>query len=219
MLNSPVFYWGKNFADKINLSLYKKILDIGCRQGELSAYLAKQYQQQKIVAIDNIEDNITQAKNSYSLSNLTFETIDALSLPYIENFDAVISFSCLHWIANKTKILRNIYQSLKPGGKAFIQFFALHGRLKNDRFFYQLARHSKWKNYFKQFTPNYSEITLAEAIGLLQNVGFIIHHLGFSCHETIFNHSNQLHQWLSSWVSHLQRIPKRKQDFFIRGID
>jgi trans-aconitate methyltransferase len=46
-------------------------------KGDLSAYLAKQYKQQKITAIDNIEDNIIQAKNLYSLSNLTFETADA----------------------------------------------------------------------------------------------------------------------------------------------
>ena len=215
MLNSPVFYWGKSFVDKINLNHYKKILEIGCRSGELSAYLAKQYKRQKFTAIDNIEDNITQAKTLHSLSNLTFETVDALSLPYTENFDAVVSFSCLHWIGNKAKILKNIYQSLKPGGKTFIQFFALHGRPKNDRFFYQLARHSKWKSYFKQFTPNYSEITLAEVTGLLQSFGFIIHHLEFSRHETIFDHSSQLHRWLSTWVSHLQRVPKRKQDFFL----
>ena len=214
MLNSPIFYWGKSFIDKFDLGNYKTILEIGCRNGNLTSYLATKYHRQQFIAIDNIADEIVQAKMYYSLPNLTFETVDALSLDCTGNFDAVMSFSCLHWIQNKVKVLQNIYQALKPGGKAFLQFFASHGRIRNDRFFYQIAQTSKWKNYFRNFYPEYSEITLAELSQLLQRTGFIVHRTEFICHETQFEHPDSLHQWLNTWASHIKRVPKSKQDFF-----
>ena len=33
-MNITLYYqWGKNFAEKLDLSAYKNILDIGCRKG------------------------------------------------------------------------------------------------------------------------------------------------------------------------------------------
>lgn len=215
MINSPVMQWGKNFIDKIDLHNYKNILDVGCRQGDISSYLAKQYSKQKFIAIDNIDEEIKQAKILHQHPNLIFESADALSFDYSENFEAVVSFSCLHWIHDKTKTLRNIYRALKPGGKAFIQFFALHGRDKNDRFFYQIAQTPKWKSYFKGFSPDYFEITLSEFSQLLHNTGFIIHRIEFVNHETLFAHPDLLHQWLSTWTSHAKYIPKQKHDYFL----
>lgn len=218
MQNSPVFYWGKNFIDKINLDNANKILEVGCRKGNLSAYLAMKDQQRQLIAIDNLDGEITQAKMNYQLPNLTFEKADALALDYPEYFDAVVSFSCLHWIQDKIKALQNIYQSLKPGGKAFLQFFVMHGRLKNDRFFYQIAKTSRWKNYFRNFIPDYFEITFPELSQLLLRTGFVIHRVEFSRHETIFEHPDILHQWFGTWSSHIKRVPEKKRDFFTQEI-
>lgn len=97
MQQTPVFHWGKNFSNKFDLSNFKTVLDVGCRKGNLSAHLAKRYKQHSFTAIDNIASEIEQARE-HRLSNLAFETADALSLGCAENFDAVVSFSCLHWI-------------------------------------------------------------------------------------------------------------------------
>ncbi len=212
---SVVFSWGQHFSNKIDLNHYNKILDIGCRQGQISQYLAKQYPRSQFMAIDNIKDAIDRAKRNFIYSNLTFETLDGLHLEFTEHFDAVISFSCLHWIQDKNKIIQNIYQALKPGGKAYLQFFALHGRLKNDYFLYQIAQQTKWKNYFSKFIPDYKEITASECCSLLQNNGFIIHKLEFHKHQTNFEHRDELHQWLGTWASHKNRLPIKKQDYFL----
>src|SRR6266700_43386 len=101
--------WGKDFANKLNLTKQYTILDMGCRNGAISAYLAKNYPQQKFLAIDNLANEIESAKD-FRLSNLSFETVDALQLSYTDYFDAVVSFNCLLWIKDKGKVLRNIYQ-------------------------------------------------------------------------------------------------------------
>lgn len=212
---SPVFYWGKQFSNQFDLSSFKNILDIGCRQGYLSAYLAKQYPKQKFVAIDNVSGEIEQAC-SYHLPNLIFETQDLLRFDHDDHYDAVVSFSCLHWIKDKYLALQNIYRALKPLGKAYLQFFALHGRPKNDRFLYQTANQPQWKHYFGNFTPDYQEVTLGEFCVLLQKVGFIVHQLEFKKYETNYSHAEELQLWWKSWASHQNRVPKRKKDRYLQ---
>jgi trans-aconitate 2-methyltransferase len=115
---NPVLDWGVGFANKFDLAPFRKIVDIGRRQGKITSYLASRYSEQNFTAIDNVHSEIELAIH-YKLPNVSFLTQDALDLNYPEYFDAVVSFSCLHWIKNKIKILQAIYQVLKPGGKAF----------------------------------------------------------------------------------------------------
>lgn len=212
---SPVIQWGENFINKFDLQYCGQILDIGCRQGQLSRCLAERYRQSNFVAIDNMIEEIQQAKQN-TLSNLNFELADALLLNYMDYFDAVVSFSCLHWIKNKGKALSAIFRALKPGGKAYLQFFAIHGRPKNDRFLYQTASSPQWKNYFKGFSPDYSEIRAPEFCLLLENIGFVIHKFEFVTYESTFEHADMLRQWMNSWASHKNRIPIPKQDHFLQ---
>lgn len=90
MQQTPVYQWGKNFIKKIDFRDANAILDVGCRKGDLSAYLANCYKQKKLVAIDNIESEIEHAK-VHKHPNLSFNTVDALHLDYSNTFDAVIS--------------------------------------------------------------------------------------------------------------------------------
>jgi SAM-dependent methyltransferase len=211
----PYFQWGKDFADTLPLDSLSDILDIGCRRGLISAHLARKYPKQKFVAFDNEMNEIAHA-NDIHLPNLNFDIADALQLDYQNHFDAVVSFHCLLWIQDKQRVLRNIYRALKPGKKAYLQFFILHGRLKNDQFLYQTSAQSKWKSYFKKFSPTYFETTFSEFSGLLQSTGFLIHKMGIVRHQTLFSHSEELHQWMKSWASHQDRIPLRKRDHFLQ---
>lgn len=217
MQPTPVFLWGKNFIDKLDLNNAATILDVGCRKGDLSVYLAKRYPQKKWIGIDNIASNIEQTK-THQLPNLTFATADALHLDFSNTFDTVISLSCLHWIKNKYTVLENIYQALKPGGKAYLQFFVLHGRPKNDRFIYQTARSSDWKRYFNHCYPTYSETTPGEFLLMLQKAGFIIYQLELSKYNTLFEHADSLRGWLSTWASQAVCAPKRKRDHFLNDV-
>ncbi len=154
---TPVFDWALNFINKIDFSSSHNVLDVGCRNGLVSGYLAERFNQLNFIAIENCADNIQLAKDNYTYPNLTFENACPESFYSTNQYDAVISFSCLHWINNQFKVLKNIYQALKPGGKAYLQFFGSHGRPKNDRFLYQTANLPKWKPYFNPFKPNYSK--------------------------------------------------------------
>lgn len=212
---TPVFDWALNFINKIDFSHSHNILDIGCRNGLISGYLAERFNQLNFVAIENCADDIELAKDNYAYSNLNFENECPESFHSTNQYDTVISFSCLHWINNQLKVLKNAYEALKPGGKAYLQFFASHGRPKNDRFLYKTAYSPQWKSYFNNFKPDYSEVALSEFSAQLHAVGFVIHRIEFQRYESSFEHPEHLHQWLSTWATHKNRIPKRKQDQFL----
>lgn len=208
MKQSPIINWGKDFLNKIDLAPYKDILDVGCRQGHIVVDLANKYKNSKIVAFDNLKTEIQQAKSFYQLPNLTFECQDALTFRSRAQYDAIVSLSCLHWIKDKATVVNNLYSALKPGGKLFLQFFVNHGRPQNDRFFFRTAEQTRWKNYFKDFIPEYcAEITPGEFCMFLQHAGFIIHKLEFNKCYKDFEHPDVLHQWFRTWASHKDWCP------------
>lgn len=217
MHHIAVTNWSKSFAQKIDLRPYKNILDIGCRKGHVSYSLAQQYPDQQFYAIDNVTSEIEHAKQ-FCANNLEFATEDALALHFQNNFDAVVSFNCLFWIQNKQQVLQNIYRALKPGGKGFFQFFATHGRARNDRFVYHVANQAQWKPHFKWFHTHYHEVTLKEFGMLLQQAGFILHKMEFSCNPITLDHQEVLSHFYKSWASHTKFLSLKKQDHFFNEV-
>jgi trans-aconitate methyltransferase len=77
--------------------LTKKIVDIGC----------------DVVAIDSSEAFIESARKL----GLSAHVIDAVALPYREEFDAVFSNAVLHWIKRADEMIAGVHRSLRPGGR------------------------------------------------------------------------------------------------------
>lgn len=215
--SSHVFEWGKLFTQQIDLSFSQTILDVGCRQGELTACLAKCYPKQQFLAIDNLETQIQKAKQNQA-ANLHFQTQNALSLPYVAEFDAIISFNCLLWIENKQQVFHNIFAALRPSGKAYLQFFVRHHYPKNDRFVYQVAQLPKWQTYFQHYQPHYYEISLHECCRLLASSGLAITHLQMKKYPYRITTPQQLLALYESWSSHLYYLPQQRHEQFLNEV-
>lgn len=217
MGQTPVYHWGKGFMDKIDLSSTQRLLDLGCRDGQWSHDLAERYPQLTITAIDKNPLAIAQARHRVR-ENIHFEVQDMGNISCDGYFDGIMSFNYLHWVPNKHHLLQTIYQCLKPGGKAYLQFFAPHGRAKNDRFLYQVAQSSRWRADLKGFSPTYFEMGLPEFVTLLHRVGFTIHSLNFARYSSTFDHADQLHGWYKSWANPGQSLGRSKLDSFLRDV-
>jgi len=53
---------------------------------------------------------------------LAFQYGNASDLHFVDEFDLVLSFACLHWVLDHRPVLEGIKRSLKQGGKALMQF-------------------------------------------------------------------------------------------------
>ncbi|MBX3101360.1 MAG: class I SAM-dependent methyltransferase [Bacteroidetes bacterium] len=100
------------------------LLDLGCGQGRHSRALhALGY---RVTGVDLSPNNIATA-SAMSAPGLQYVRADMRALHLQDRFDAVLnlftSFGYFADIADNTRVLRNIYDHLKPGGWFVLDFF------------------------------------------------------------------------------------------------
>jgi len=113
---------GLRLTDKLSKKCqFKKgslLLDIGCGTGRALEYLEKKYGVIGI-GIDISETNIEKGKQRNP--NLNLRVGDGSKLSFSsDTFDGVLMECSLSLIGNKDKVLHDIYNILKPGGKVII---------------------------------------------------------------------------------------------------
>lgn len=140
---------------KLHLTGNERILDVGCGDGKITAYVASKVPLGHILGTDIGPDMIQfaqQAFNQKEYPNLNFKVIDARDITFNQEFDIVVSFFCLHWIAEDNglqNVIKNIAKSLKPGGK----FFALIPTERKHpwrKTFQEISHLTKWQSNFTQ---------------------------------------------------------------------
>jgi len=98
----------------------ERILDLGCGDGALSEKLVQAGA--TVVGVDPSPDMIAAAR----ARGLDARLLDAQSLPFDAEFDAVFTNAALHWIPDTDAALRSVYRALRPGGR-FVGEFGGHG--------------------------------------------------------------------------------------------
>jgi trans-aconitate 2-methyltransferase len=144
--------WGVELAGRLGLRGDESVLDIGCGDGKLTAYIAAQLPRGRVVGIDSSEAMVSHARAAFPESryaNLDFEHMDARKIAFEEEFHTVFSNATLHWVKDHLPVLRGIHRALKPGGKLLLQ---MGGRGNAQRFFVVVAgliREDPWRHYFE----------------------------------------------------------------------
>jgi ubiquinone/menaquinone biosynthesis C-methylase UbiE len=96
------------------------LLDCGCGPGTITLDFAEAMAPSQVTGIDWsdwIMDKPRAAAKERGIENMRFELADVQNLPYKDNsFDAVWASSCLQWVQDKPRAVREIYRVLKPGG-------------------------------------------------------------------------------------------------------
>ena len=102
------------------------ILDLGWGTGELSAYLAELVGPEgKVVGVDPDKERILLAQQSHGeIKNLSFVEGSASNFPGIGSvsYDIIFSNHVIHWIPDKQQVFKNMFESLKQGGKIAAQY-------------------------------------------------------------------------------------------------
>ncbi len=103
----------------------KEVLEIATGPGLLAKHVA--HAAKSMIATDYSDGMIAEAKKGEYPANLTFETADAVALPYADNsFGAVVIANALHIMTKPEKALSEIDRVLKPGGILIAPNFVEH---------------------------------------------------------------------------------------------
>ena len=118
---------GKMFIETdVNPQAGDSILDLGCGTGELSVYLAELVGPEgKVIAVDPDKERLLLAQQSYGeVKNLLFVEGSVSNFPGIgsESYDIIFSNYVIHWMHDKQEAFKNMFASLKSGGKIAIQY-------------------------------------------------------------------------------------------------
>lgn len=123
-----------------DLAQCSKIVDFGCREGEIAAYLARRYPQSSIIGIDFSEQLVEKAKKKHQLPNLSFYEINKFSREdKREELDLIIFLGELHWFKNQKSYLETVVKCLKADGRILLstaapiknneELILMHGQL------------------------------------------------------------------------------------------
>jgi trans-aconitate methyltransferase len=151
-----------------------KVLDVGCGDGKITAWIADRHPGGQVVGLDVAPKMIDFAKKQFSKAekpNLDFTQGDAANLNYQEEFDIAVSLSALHWVLDQDKALKGIYEALVPGGKTYIFTYA-KAPMNLSKVAEELILTEKWTSHFPNYKNERVYYTKEEYEQLLAQAGF-----------------------------------------------
>jgi SAM-dependent methyltransferase len=116
-----------------------RILDLACGTAWVWEQFIKAHPNVHVVGIDMDASAITEGKKKYEgASNIDLHVFDAQSFvndPNSElratNYDFVVALSAIEHVVDREAFLKTVWDSLKPGGIAYLNYDAGHFRSRN----------------------------------------------------------------------------------------
>lgn len=94
----------------------KNILDLGCGCGDMDNYFIEKGAK-NVTAIDISKNMINEAKSKYNCEKIKFKVLKMEKISSInEKFDIIYSSLAFHYVKDFEKLIKNIYNLLKPNG-------------------------------------------------------------------------------------------------------
>jgi 2-polyprenyl-3-methyl-5-hydroxy-6-metoxy-1,4-benzoquinol methylase len=95
------------------------VADVGCGAGHAINVMAREFPNSRFTGYDFSDEGIGIARREakeWGLKNATFEVKDAAMLDGSKQFDLITVFDAIHDQAKPRRVLRNIFDALKPDG-------------------------------------------------------------------------------------------------------
>ena len=89
----------------------ESILDLGCGDGALTEGLLAAGS--RVIGVDASDQMVSAAR----ARGIDARVVDAQSLPFEAQFDAVFSNAALHWMPGQTRVVAGVWRALRPGGR------------------------------------------------------------------------------------------------------
>lgn len=189
--HSFVYNYGHDLLELLNPQNGEIILDLGCGTGELTFEIYKKTP--FVTGIDSSEKMLSEAKKNYP--DIEFLNINALEMNYLNKFDKVFSNAVFHWIFEQEKFLKNIYNSLKSGGKLI---FEMGGKNNASTILTNIQKSLIEKGFPKNAEKQFTFFpSLGEYSTLLEKAGFTVRYALYFDRDTILNGEDGLKNFIN----------------------
>jgi trans-aconitate 2-methyltransferase len=189
------------------------VLDLGCGDGKITAEIARQVPQGKVIGIDASHNMINFAKKHFPSSefpNLTFQIGQAEELSFSEPFDVIVSFSCLHWVRKAENTLNAMCNSLKQKGELLILTYP------KECLYYELFQETL-ENYpdYRNLSAYLTMLSLQDYKRILKNNKMTFRK--FQCKNRFSDYKNEeeLKNFTQGWLTSYVPLPEHLHDAFL----
>lgn len=138
--------------DDVDLAGVRSLLDVGCGDGRVTQQLAARIPDGHCVGLDPSPGMIAVAPTG---PGLTFEVGDVVAMSFTDEFDLVVSFNALHWVAEQRMALGAIATALRRPGRARLVFVCAGPRPSLEDVAMTVTRSSRWAPSFDGFVAPY----------------------------------------------------------------
>jgi ubiquinone/menaquinone biosynthesis C-methylase UbiE len=109
-----------------------RILDLACGTAWIWETFIKTYPNAKITGLDTDERAIDEARKKYEgVSNIEVRVFDAQKSFENESQDIVVALSAIEHVVDREAFLKTVWDALKPGGRAYLNYDSGHFRSSN----------------------------------------------------------------------------------------
>ncbi len=215
--SSAQYQWAMTLIDRLSLRGDERILDIGCGDGRITAFLADLASEGQAVGLDSSEDMIRYASSAFSgHPRLSFQVGDASRLPFVEQFDLVVSFACLHWIADHLPVLQGVQRSLVPGGRFLMQCGGRGNAAAILEMTGEISSEPRWRQYFKGFAFPYHFYGPEEYRVWLEQAGLVCLRAELVAKDMVHTGQAGLEGIIrNTWLPYTERLPEHMKSEFI----
>lgn len=193
----------------------KKILDIGCGDGKITALISSKIPNGSVLGIDLSPEMINFSKNTYQdkYENLNFDVKKAEEIDYHEEFDAIFSSYALHWVVEFNNFIFKAHNSLRKNGKIIFTIpLGISKPLENAS--EEAIKSSKWSKYFNNYIEPWQFSSPESYKLMLEDAGFIIEKLEVINHVKIFNNKADFIAYVVQWYPYITQIEEHKKEKF-----
>jgi len=213
--------WAHEVMGRLTLRGDERILDIGSGDGKVTAELVRRVPRGSVVGVDVSPEMVRFAQEKFPARNfprLLFRQADASALPFRDEFDWAVSFTCLHWVRDHVPVLEGVRRSLKPGGRVFLQF----GGKGMENVILEMSEPvmaaPRWSPYFSGFLFPWFFYDAEEYKPWVEKAGLTLRRVELKSYEGVFT-EQKLKGWVrSTWVPYTQRLPPSLREAFVSEV-
>ncbi|GAA1655588.1 class I SAM-dependent methyltransferase [Catellatospora bangladeshensis] len=186
----------------------ERVLDVGCGDGYVTRWIASRLPEGSVLGVDPSPRMIETARAADDRqANVSFQVGDVTTMAFGPDYDLVVSFNALHWVADQQAAYRNIAATLAPGGRVLVQFVCRGPRPSVEQVAMEATRDPRWAPAFAGFTPPYVHLGQDDLAGIARGAGLEVTGQSVVDREWDFGSREQFAQWctvgFSAWTSRL----------------
>ena len=100
---------------------YKSIFDLGCGTGDLTAVLADQWPEARVIGVDNSDEMLAAAAAHADPGRLDFVKDDIATWKSAQPADLIVSNAAFHWVPDHEALIRRVAEFLGKKGILAVQ--------------------------------------------------------------------------------------------------